>query len=198
MSNNEKKRFCYGAEEFANFVESQDTFGRFFQDTGLTPQDFLFLIRENLIELTNEKGELIKSEKIRELFSPFMRKEFSYLYGEKSFTVERRFKELLEMTADENGSTALVLWWDNWFAPNNYVSDDVYTTYDFESKGRIIFYIIETLDLPPWQAEYVKYFLRAQNDYQLSDYEIDILKTASRNLVEQGATIYHLLDELKS
>ncbi len=200
MFNNKKKRFCLGVEEFTKLDGVADSINDFYMevfDIEMRPYDFLFLIREDRPRMMLGNGRWIHHTVFRESFSSFIREEFSYLFGEKSNAVERRFKELLEMAAnDSEDRPALLVGWSRWFAPDRCVDDEVYETYDFEQSENVIMHILDSLGLPLLQLEFVKDYLKSDSRFELSRCEMDLLKMVGKNLLSCDEQICRKLDEI--
>lgn len=199
MFNNKEKRFCLGVEEFTKLDGVADSINDFYTevfDIEMNPYDFLFLIREDRPKMMLGDGTWIHHTLFRETFSPFIREEFSYLFGEKSNAVERRFKELLEVAAnDSEDRPKLLVGWSRWFAPDRYVDDEVYETYDFEQSENVIMHILDSLGLPLLQLEFVKDYLKADSRFELSRCEMDLLKMVGKNLLSCDEQICRKLNE---
>lgn len=193
MFNNEEKRFCLGSSDLMCFLmkDADKDLKDIFDNSGVFEEELLYLVRNGKYEASEDGTDEIFEDDL----AGFMRREFGYLRGYASCCVERRFKELLEIGAGDCDMWIL-RHWDRWFAPDEDVSNEIYETYDFEKSGRVILYIIESLNLPPWQAEYVEYYLKMEREYLFSDQEEEILRLASINLLNQGGDIYSRLNEL--
>ena len=193
MLNNEEKRFCLGSSDLMYFLmkDADKDLKDIFDNSDMFEEKLLYLVRNGKYD-ASEDGT---NEILEDQLSGFMRREFGYLRGYASCCVERRFKELLEMGAGDCDMWILRNW-DRWFAPDEDVSNKIYETYDFEKSGRVILHIIKSLNLPPWQAEYVEYYLKMEREYLFSDQEEEILRLASINLLNQGGDIYSRLNEL--
>ena len=199
---NDEKCFCAKAELFDEYIKKTGVtvLNSIVEESGMNPSDFIFALRNSLIDFETEKENSDEiGETIRDSFYAFLREDFNYLNSEEGYCVERRFKKLLEMAVDSDNDQyvpRLLRQWDRWFAPDEDVSNEIYETYDFEKSGRVILHIIESLNLPPQQAEYVKYYLSMEREYLFSNQEEEILRLASINLLNQGGDIYSRLNEL--
>ena len=200
---NDEKCFCAKAELFDEYIKKTGVtvLNSIVEESGMNPSDFIFALRNSLIDFVTEKENSDEiGETIRDSFYAFLREDFNYLNSEEGYCVERRFKKLLEMAVDSDNDQyvpRLLRQWDRWFAPDKNISNQMYETYDFMRSEHIILYAIKTLDLPPYQAEYVDYYLRMKrSSYQFTKNEFELLKIASINILSYDGMMCKIFDEL--
>lgn len=196
MMNGEMK-FCRSVDELAEFIEKDGELKVVFEGFDLKPEEVLECLRNYMGHYVTSDFEVL--DLLRHKLSSFLRREFEYLSGDENCCAERKFKELLEMVAGNDYNhfmPVLLKQWDRWFAPDDNVRNEMYETYDFTRSENVILYVIKTFELPPFQAEYVEYYLKMKRAYVFTDYELEILRSASANLLSHESEMCKRFDEI--
>ena len=214
---NEEKRFCFGVDELENFVEKDEELNALIgKDLAEIGADvFLRLLRNCPFILA--RGNFEMTTFLIDKLSGFQREEFRFLRGHKNHCAEDQLKGLLSEVFIELHLEAkrknLNLWehsvllesWRRWFVSfsDDYytkgdVLNEVYETYNFEVSENAIMHIVELLHLPPLQEQYVKYYLGLKGGIEVdfTDFEMDILMKAGKNILLQEPKVCKMLDEL--
>lgn len=211
---NEEKRFCFGVDELENFVEKDEELNALIgKDLAEIGADvFLRLLRNCPFILA--RGNFEMTTFLIDKLSGFQREEFRFLRGDKNLCAEGQLKGLLSEVFVELHLEAkrknLNLWehsvllesWRRWFVSfsDTKVDDlnEVYETYNFEVSENVIMHIVGLLHLPPLQEQYVKYYLGLKGGIEVdfTDFEMDILMKAGKNILLQEPKVCKMLDEL--
>ena len=211
---NEEKRFCFGVDELENFVEKDEELNALIgKDLAEIGADvFLRLLRNCPFILA--RGNFEMTTFLIDKLSGFQREEFRFLRGDKNLCAEGQLKGLLSEVFVELHLEAkrknLNLWehsvllesWRRWFVSfsDTKVDDlnEVYETYNFEVSENVIMHIVGLLHLPPLQEQYVKYYLGLKGGIEVdfTDFEMDILMKAGKNILLQESKVCEMLDEL--
>ena len=211
---NEEKRFCFGVDELENFVEKDEELNALIgKDLAEIGADvFLRLLRNCPFILA--RGNFEMTTFLIDKLSGFQREEFRFLRGDKNLCAEGQLKGLLSEVFVELHLEAkrknLNLWehsvllesWRRWFVSfsDTKVDDlnEVYETYNFEVSENVIMHIVGLLHLPPLQEQYVKYYLGLKGGIEVdfTDFEMDILMKAGKNILLQESKVCKMLDEL--
>ena len=211
---NEEKRFCFGVDELENFVEKDEELNALIgKDLAEIGADvFLRLLRNCPFILA--RGNFEMTTFLIDKLSGFQREEFRFLRGDKNLCAEGQLKGLLSEVFVELHLEAkrknLNLWehsvllesWRRWFVSfsDTKVDDlnEVYETYNFEVSENAIMHIVGLLHLPPLQEQYVKYYLGLKGGIEVdfTDFEMDILMKAGKNILLQESKVCEMLDEL--
>lgn len=211
---NEEKRFCFGVDELESFVEKDEELNALIgKDLAEIGADvFLRLLRNCPFILA--RGNFEMTTFLIDKLSGFQREEFRFLRGDKNLCAEGQLKGLLSEVFVELHLEAkrknLNLWehsvllesWRRWFVSfsDTKVDDlnEVYETYNFEVSENVIMHIVGLLHLPPLQEQYVKYYLGLKGGIEVdfTDFEMDILMKAGKNILLQEPKVCKMLDEL--
>lgn len=129
-----------------------------------------------------------------------LRSEFDFLEdNEKVTTIEGRLRRLIFLSLDclvmKPAKSELLKKWTKWFCPIRNIPNEIYETYDFERSGNVILHIIDSIALPPLQAQYLKHYLD-NSTFNYTDFEMEIIKKAGENVLLNESKICRMFDEL--